>query len=1252
MHRRSAHSSFVPCLAFALLFLALGSAPGAALESSMPTRVPVLSGTDSASGPSLRVLEESPDGLRLVFELPALEVDQLEVEGRTWHVMAIEGGGFVGAVGEPMLPTYSRLIEIPDRAGVVVEATAVETHELSGYRPAPMQPEDGSGFIVDAAAYARQGYGPAARARIGEPALMRGLRVVPITIQPVRYDPARGTVEVAGRIEVQVTFAGVDLRNAAGGAPQTVPSSFDRLYRQTVVNYGDPRGGEIVGLGCYVLICPNDANVTSALQPLIEWRTRQGYEVHLATTAETGTTTTSIKAWLQNAYDTWVDPPEYITLVGDVSGAVAIPCWYETYSGYNGETDHNYCQLDGTDILADAHIGRLSVDSVSQLQLVVYKIVSYESTPYMDDTSWYTRACLCGDPYDSGYTCVQLMQWLKERLRQVGYAEVDTIFGEPFVSGMTTKLNRGDGAFCYRGIMGMSGFTTGHISSLTNGRKMPFAVNLTCDTGSFAHGTSRSEAWLRGGAPPSTPTAGIASIGTSTTGTHTRYNNCITNGIWRAAYWEGQYHFGEALTRGKYELYVNYAVPEMSYCQRYTCWNNLMGDAAGELWTAVPRAIVVTHPAQIALGASAVTVGVTQAGAACAGAYVCVWKGNETFVGGYTDATGSVTLPIHAASVGPMKVTVTKHDHRPYLGELAVAVDDLFVGYLAHSIDDDNAGGSLGNGDHIANPGETLELRVQAKNYGLMTATNVTGTLSTDDPFVTILDAEEDFGNLPAGGTAWCAEDFDVRLDGGIPDGHTVYLYLDLASGSEQWRSVVALPVAAASFSYRAVTLTGFGSQIDPGESGQISVRVRNDGGATGPGLQGTLISSSPWLTVNDPHAAYGTIDIGATGENTADPFGLSVASETFPGHVADMRLILRGTGGASDTVRFALQVGTPTTHDPTGPDRYGYYAFDNTDTGYPQAPTYHWIEIATNYGGSGTSCGFNDNSQNEGDVITLTLPFSFQYYGEVFTRATICSNGWIAMGSTYITNYHNWNIPGAGAPAYMIAPMWDDLYESSSDRVYYLNDAANHRFIVQWSRLRNAGAWYNNTENFEVILYDPAYYPTDTGDGMIDMQYEEFRNVDQEQMYCTVGIENRDRTDGVMYTYCNYYNAGAATISSGRAIRFLPIVVEVPAGAGDASTTPLRLALQPCRPNPFGAGVGTTALMLELPRASAVRLGIFDAGGRRVRTLIDGRMPSGVHRHAWDGRDDGGHPASAGVYFSVLEVEGQRIARPVTLIR
>jgi len=70
---------------------------------------------------------------------------------------------------------------------------------------------------------------------------------------------------------------------------------------------------------------------------------------------------------------------------------------------------------------------------------------------------------------------------------------------------------------------------------------------------------------------------------------------------------------------------------------------------------------------------------------------------------------------------------------------------------------------------------------------------------------------------------------------------------------------------------------------------------------------------------------------------------------------------------------------------------------------------------------------------------------------------------------------------------------------------------------------------------------------------------------------------------------------------------------------------------LAPPTPNPFRGG---TSLHFGLSRAGEARLELFDVGGRRVRTLANGMYSPGSHTVPWDGRDDGGHVAGAGIYF------------------
>lgn len=81
------------------------------------------------------------------------------------------------------------------------------------------------------------------------------------------------------------------------------------------------------------------------------------------------------------------------------------------------------------------------------------------------------------------------------------------------------------------------------------------------------------------------------------------------------------------------------------------------------------------------------------------------------------------------------------------------------------------------------------------------------------------------------------------------------------------------------------------------------------------------------------------------------------------------------------------------------------------------------------------------------------------------------------------------------------------------------------------------------------------------------------------------------------------------------------------------------RFALSLARPNPT---TGSTTITLALPSRSRVSGHVFDVHGRRVRALVDGVLEAGVHPLVWDGRDDGGRPEPAGLYFVRARRDGE----------
>lgn len=102
-------------------------------------------------------------------------------------------------------------------------------------------------------------------------------------------------------------------------------------------------------------------------------------------------------------------------------------------------------------------------------------------------------------------------------------------------------------------------------------------------------------------------------------------------------------------------------------------------------------------------------------------------------------------------------------------------------------------------------------------------------------------------------------------------------------------------------------------------------------------------------------------------------------------------------------------------------------------------------------------------------------------------------------------------------------------------------------------------------------------------------------------------------------------------------------------ASAVDPAAGTARIALRPGWPNPFTA---RTAFAFDLPAPGNVVIDVYDVRGARVRSISEQGLPAGSHRVAWDGRDDAGRPAPAGVYFAALRGSGAAARQRVVLVR
>ena len=318
----------------------------------------------------------------------------------------------------------------------------------------------------------------------------------------------------------------------------------------------------------------------------------------------------------------------------------------------------------------------------------------------------------------------------------------------------------------------------------------------------------------------------------------------------------------------------------------------------------------------------------------------------------------------------------------------------------------------------------------------------------------------------------------------------------------------------------------------DPGETVSLILTLGNYGNAVATNIIGTLSTTDPNLSITQNISFFPNLASFEQADGYPE-YTIYISDNCPQGYTASCNLLIEADSAYTNEAVVYFQVGD-IINTPCGPDQYGYFAYDPFDV--PELPVYEWVELSPDSGGAGTLVPFTADDQ----VLHFELPFGFVYYGQTYDSLTIACNGWIAMGIAPNDDYSNSGIPTGDGPQAMIAPYWEDLspQRPNSGGVWQWYDLANHRYIVEYNHIEQ----YSPTGDFEtfgVILYDPVYHLTETGDGKIKMQYKDMSaSLSSEG---TIGIENYWQSDGIQYLYDGDYALEAHPIVNETCVLFLP---------------------------------------------------------------------------------------------------------------
>ena len=1100
---------------------------------------------------AVTLIRDNPSSTHLNIKISEFTHDKVNIAGRVYDKFTIGDELTLSQDGYPDLPCLSRTVLIPPQSGVRLSTNLINSRIEEGISPLPASASGNLEGYKDAPEYLKHdGFWPPEPVVIGKPAIMRGCRVVNVTLFPFQYNRSTGQMRINEELDFELTYEGIGQNIVADPGRNVRSAMFNRVIGSMVENPPSPSRDDPVNGGSVVYVTGDWNSVVERLEPLLEWRRRMGWTAEIIRVDEAGDYD-HVKAAVQDAYDEWDIPPEYVVICGQAQDPYMIGFWDARISGYyDYETDHVYGLLEGDDVLPEAAVGRLVFSSTQVLEGIVEKIIQYESDPYLgvnDDEGWQRRAAVASVDNRSGLSSVDACRWTRNLMLRHGFDEVSEFYWSPNdhqvdpTNFIGSNFDNGISFFMFRGWM--SSIDRGALDNLRHPGMLPFAIIATCNTGDFYNhywGYSEIERLLMnpdGGA--------IGAVGTSGA-TYTSYNNLMIAGSMRGILVEDITTQGWAMMRGKLDLFRNYEgrgdMPHPND-DELECWLastyifNLMGDPATDLYTDIPRELEVDHQETINCGQTRFEVHVAYADNEedAADIQVCLYKPDEFQAVEQTDEDGVAVFNLDHEWVldGEIQLTVTRHNLMPYLTDIEIVDAEMLIGVGAWDI---------GNEDNIAHPAEELDLVVEIVNYGEVQPDGELNLILTPaDQHLEVIQGEAQFEIAPEPGEFGIVQ-FRVYIGGGFPDGEDAVFNLTATCGDEEWIGSISIPVEGPDLQFTEMVWAG--EPLQPGEIAELLIYIENTGRVSSPHLDATLISLSHAVNVMIAGAEYEPMEPGGS-ERSDDIFRVSAPLYRIPGSTAEMALALEANDGFRDTTFFTINVGEPDDGDPFGPDNYGYSCFDSRDEDWFFAPGYNWIEIDP-WRGRGVDTELSDTEEENDESVVVELPFDFTYYGEEFGRITICTNGWMAMGNqANLITGRNRRIPGGMVASGMICPYWNDLITTRDGGIYTYFDEEEHIFIVEWSKVRrlSPNGGQEPLLTFQAILYDSEFHPSYTGDGDIVFQYQDIDNSRQcfnwDTPYGTVGIGSPDQTDGLEYTYWNSYHPGATPLEDDLAIKF-----------------------------------------------------------------------------------------------------------------
>lgn len=887
--------------------------------------------------------EVSNTSIKLRASISGIGFSEVNTREGLFTQLNIKESGLRNAEGEPALPVFRRLIEVPLGATYSIRTryshvTEIDLSEHGVRFPVfPAQPPlsksddpDKVPFIINKALYNTDRYIEDELVAVTNIGLMRALNLARVDISPVQYNPVSGMLKIYDELEIEIIFENADVQGTEELKLSKASPYFISTYKMAG-NYRSPGPDEALitsAPATYVIV--SDPMFQSALQPFIQWKVKKGFNVIQAYTSNpaVGTTTTSIKSYLQNLYNTppaGYAAPSFVLFVGDVA---QIPAWAGSAGSH--VTDLRYCEYTG-DNLPEVFYGRFSATSLAQLQPQIDKTLEYEQY-LMPDPSFLGEAVMVAGADGSHQTWSNgQINYGTETYFNAAHNILSHTYLQPEPSGgnysQNIRNNVSDGvaygnytAHCSSSGWADPSFVISDIPALTNQGKYGLLVGNCClsakfDVTCFAEEILRAEdkgavGYIGGSNSTYWDEDFWWGCGFKTVALHPVYDANHTGA------YDGTFHdYGEPtedwfVTQGQMVVCGNYAVEESNSTIKTYYWEiyHLMGDPSLMIYYSVPPPLSATYLNTLMIGMSSLTV-TTEAYATVALSYNGVLLDAKV-----TGLPGSVTLNFTPLSApGNLDIVITKQNRQPHTGTIQVIpVEGPYIVYTGNTINDPPPSG---NNNGAMDYGETNLLSVGLKNVGVETAGNVVATLSSGSSFISITDNSAVYGNIAPDQTVTVTDGFSFNVANNIADQQEVSFTVSATDGTVNWNSNFSITAHAPLLTIGAMTVTDNGPGcnndgiLDPGETADLVIVCSNNGHSSISNVNGQLEiagGASPYLTLNSTSCNLGYLSTGGTASAV---FNVTAGVSVPVGTPVDLLFTLSGGAASQYSVQETKQV-------------------------------------------------------------------------------------------------------------------------------------------------------------------------------------------------------------------------------------------------------------------------------------------------------------------------------------------------------